>query len=34
VASLDTAVPFAPPLEQEFLPKQRLREKVEAILTF
>ncbi|MBX0334925.1 dehydrogenase E1 component subunit alpha/beta [Pontibacter sp. HSC-14F20] len=34
VASLDTAVPFAPPLEQEFLPKQRLREKVEAIMAF
>jgi 2-oxoisovalerate dehydrogenase E1 component len=34
VASLDTAVPFAPPLEQEFLPKQRLREKVESILAF
>ncbi|MCC9135903.1 thiamine pyrophosphate-dependent enzyme [Pontibacter silvestris] len=34
VASLDTAVPFAPPLEQEFLPKQRLREKVEAILAY
>ncbi|WP_242922174.1 alpha-ketoacid dehydrogenase subunit alpha/beta [Pontibacter liquoris] len=34
VASLDTAVPFAPPLEQEFLPKQRLREKVEAMLNY
>ena len=34
VASLDTAVPFAPPLEQEFLPKARLREKVEAILSY
>ena len=34
VASLDTAVPFSPPLEQEFLPKARLREKVEAILNF
>ncbi|WP_299706918.1 dehydrogenase E1 component subunit alpha/beta [uncultured Pontibacter sp.] len=34
VASLDTAVPFAPPLEQEFLPKQRLREKVESIMAF
>ncbi|MHA6250105.1 alpha-ketoacid dehydrogenase subunit alpha/beta [Pontibacter sp. CAU 1760] len=34
VASLDTAVPFAPPLEQEFLPKQRLRQKVEAMLQY
>jgi len=34
VASLDTAVPFAPPLEQDFLPKQRLREKVEAMLSY
>ncbi|WP_187262148.1 alpha-ketoacid dehydrogenase subunit alpha/beta [Pontibacter beigongshangensis] len=34
VASLDTAVPFSPPLEQEFLPKQRLRQKVEAVLNF
>jgi 2-oxoisovalerate dehydrogenase E1 component len=34
VASLDTAIPFAPPLEAEFLPKQRLREKVEAILAY
>ncbi|TXK37789.1 dehydrogenase [Pontibacter qinzhouensis] len=34
VASLDTAVPFSPPLEQEFLPKQRLRQKVEAALNF
>ena len=33
-ASLDTAVPFAPPLEQDFLPKQRLREKVEAMLHY
>ncbi len=29
VASLDTAVPFAPSLEQDFLPRQRLREAVE-----
>ncbi|MBX0291543.1 dehydrogenase E1 component subunit alpha/beta [Hymenobacter sp. HSC-4F20] len=28
VASLDTAVPFAPPLEKVFLPQQRLRETV------
>ncbi|WP_266203835.1 alpha-ketoacid dehydrogenase subunit alpha/beta [Pontibacter kalidii] len=34
VASLDTAVPFAPPLEQEFLPRQRLREKAEAMLNY
>jgi 2-oxoisovalerate dehydrogenase E1 component len=34
VAGLDTAIPFAPPLEQEFLPKQRLREKIEAILNY
>ncbi len=34
VASLDTAVPFAPPLEQDFLPKQRLREKAEAMLQY
>lgn len=33
-ASLDTAVPFAPPLEQNFLPKGRLREKLEALLAF
>ncbi|MDX5347695.1 MAG: dehydrogenase E1 component subunit alpha/beta [Hymenobacteraceae bacterium] len=34
VASLDTAVPFSPPLEQEFLPKKRLKEKVEALLAY
>ncbi|ARS37230.1 alpha-ketoacid dehydrogenase subunit alpha/beta [Pontibacter actiniarum] len=34
VASLDTAVPFAPPLEQEFLPRQRLRQKAEAMLNY
>ncbi|MBF9255468.1 dehydrogenase E1 component subunit alpha/beta [Pontibacter sp. 172403-2] len=34
VASLDTAVPFAPPLEQDFLPEQRLREKVESMLNY
>ncbi len=33
-ASLDTAVPFAPPLEQNFLPKSRLKEKLEALLAF
>ncbi|WP_205503533.1 alpha-ketoacid dehydrogenase subunit alpha/beta [Rufibacter psychrotolerans] len=34
VGGLDTAVPFAPPLEQEFLPVKRLRERVEALLSF
>ncbi|RIJ37833.1 alpha-ketoacid dehydrogenase subunit alpha/beta [Pontibacter oryzae] len=34
VASLDTAVPFAPPLEQEFLPRQRLRQKAELMLNY
>ncbi|SFG60982.1 alpha-ketoacid dehydrogenase subunit alpha/beta [Pontibacter chinhatensis] len=34
VASLDTAVPFAPPLEHEFLPRQRLRQKAEAMLNY
>ncbi|MGV3541005.1 MAG: alpha-ketoacid dehydrogenase subunit alpha/beta [Rufibacter sp.] len=34
VGGLDTAIPFAPPLEQEFLPIKRLREKVEALLSF
>ena len=33
-ASLDTAVPFAPPLEQNFLPKGRLSEKLEALMAF
>ena len=28
VASLDTAIPFSPPLEAEFLPQQRLRERL------
>lgn len=32
--SLDTAVPFAPPLEAVFLPKQRIREKIEQLLAF
>ncbi|WP_151086739.1 alpha-ketoacid dehydrogenase subunit alpha/beta [Hymenobacter baengnokdamensis] len=31
VASLDTAVPFAPPLEAGFLPQQRLREQLKAL---
>ncbi len=33
-ASLDTAVPFAPPLEQNFLPKGRLAGKLEALKAF
>ncbi|AHM61962.1 pyruvate/2-oxoglutarate dehydrogenase complex, dehydrogenase component beta subunit [Flammeovirgaceae bacterium 311] len=33
-ASLDTAVPFAPPLEQNFLPKGRLVSKLEALKAF
>jgi 2-oxoisovalerate dehydrogenase E1 component len=31
VAALDTAVPFAPPLEAGFLPQQRLREQLRAL---
>jgi 2-oxoisovalerate dehydrogenase E1 component len=34
VASLDTAIPFAPPLEASFLPQQRLREQVAAMLNY
>ena len=34
VASLDTPVPFAPPLEQNFLPKGRLRAAIEELLKF
>ena len=34
VASLDTAVPFAPPLEAAFLPRQRLRTHLEALLAY
>ena len=33
-ASLDTAVPFAPPLEQNFLPKNRMVEKIESLVSF
>lgn len=33
-ASLDTAVPFAPDLEQNFLPKVRLAEKIELLAAF
>ncbi|MET4105710.1 dehydrogenase E1 component subunit alpha/beta [Hymenobacter sp. UYP22] len=34
VASLDTAVPFAPPLEKQFLPQQRLREAIEKLRNY
>jgi 2-oxoisovalerate dehydrogenase E1 component len=34
VASLDTPIPFAPTLERNFLPKGRLKSKIEALLRF
>lgn len=34
VASLDTPVPFAPSLEQNFLPKGRLKERIKELLGF
>ena len=34
VASLDTPIPFAPSLEKNFLPKDRLRGSVEKLLKF
>jgi len=34
VASMDTAIPFAPTLEQNFLPKGRLKGKIEELLAF
>ena len=34
VASLDTPVPFAPTLEQNFLPKGRLKERIKELLGF
>ncbi|MBL0741544.1 alpha-ketoacid dehydrogenase subunit alpha/beta [Chryseolinea lacunae] len=34
VASLDTAIPFAPTLEQNFLPKGRLKAAIEDLLKF
>ncbi|GAA4368035.1 dehydrogenase E1 component subunit alpha/beta [Hymenobacter saemangeumensis] len=34
VASLDTAIPFAPPLEAAFLPQQRLKEQLEALRNY
>lgn len=33
-ASLDTAVPFSPPLEQNFLPKGRLQQKIKDLVEF
>lgn len=33
-ASLDTAVPFSPPLEQNFLPKGRLKQKIQDLVEF
>lgn len=33
-ASLDTPVPFAAPLEQNFLPKGRFKEKIQSLLEF
>lgn len=34
VASLDTPIPFAPTLERNFLPKNRLKGKIEQLLAF
>jgi 2-oxoisovalerate dehydrogenase E1 component len=34
VAGLDTPIPFAPTLEQNFLPKGRLKGKIEELLKF
>lgn len=34
VASLDTPIPFAPPLEQNFLPKGRLKQSIEELMSF
>ena len=34
VAALDTPIPFAPTLEQNFLPKDRLRPRIEELLKF
>jgi 2-oxoisovalerate dehydrogenase E1 component len=34
VASLDTAIPFAPTLENNFLPKIRLKNKIEELMRF
>ncbi|MFL5730532.1 MAG: thiamine pyrophosphate-dependent enzyme [Cytophagaceae bacterium] len=32
--SLDTAVPFSPPLEQQFLPKQRIKNRILELLSY
>jgi 2-oxoisovalerate dehydrogenase E1 component len=32
--SLDTAVPFSPPLEQIFLPKERIKRRIESLLSY
>lgn len=32
--SLDTPVPFSPPLEKEFLPKERIKAKIKALIEF
>jgi 2-oxoisovalerate dehydrogenase E1 component len=34
VAGLDTAIPFAPTLENDFLPKGRLKDKIESLVRF
>ena len=34
VASLDTAIPFAPTLENNFLPKGRLKQKIEELIKY
>jgi 2-oxoisovalerate dehydrogenase E1 component len=34
VASLDTPIPFAPTLEENFLPKIRLKGRIEELLKF
>jgi 2-oxoisovalerate dehydrogenase E1 component len=34
LGALDTAIPFAPTLEQNFLPKSRLKSKIEELLKF
>jgi 2-oxoisovalerate dehydrogenase E1 component len=34
VAALDTAIPFAPTLENDFLPKGRLKDKIESLVRF
>lgn len=33
-AGLDTAVPFSPPLEHNFLPKERMKQKMKALMEF